>query len=76
MDLTDIGLANFKAFNILFDNEQAVFAPGDELVGKIFIHPMHDIQISPIKLNIKGYGTLCDQNDVSIRVFVDYTFCV
>ncbi|KAI6176840.1 SWIM-type domain-containing protein [Aphelenchoides bicaudatus] len=67
MDLTDFALSSFKAFNILFENEQAVFTPGDELVGKIFIHPIHTIQISPIKLSYKGYGTLCDQNEVLLE---------
>lgn len=56
-------LLTFKAFNILFDNESAVFSPGEELHGKIFIHPINDVQISPIKLSFKGYGTLCDPND-------------
>jgi hypothetical protein len=72
MDLTDYALSSFKAFNILYDNEQAVFAPGEELTGKLFVHPINDIQISPIKLNIKGYATLCDQNDESLLETVKY----
>jgi hypothetical protein len=58
---------NFKTFNILFDNETGVFAPGDEFNGKILFHPINDVQISPINLYFKGYGTLCDPNDVSFR---------